>query len=143
MISDGDAKTVQHLNENKPYGEGVMIETHKFVSHVQKRMGTQLRTLKKSGKRDSSGKAMKLEGRGCLTDKVVDQLQVYYGGAIRGHPNDLAGMERAIWAVFFHSISTDAEPQHDYCPSGEGSWCKFQRAQAASQEVSSHTGDSP
>ena len=101
MISDGDAKTVQHLNENKPYREGVMIEKHECVGHVQKRMGTQLRTLKKSGKRDSSGKAVKFGGRGRLTDKVVDQLQVYYGGAIRGHPNDLAGMERAIYMGCF------------------------------------------
>ena len=68
---------------NKPYGD-LEIVKHECVGHVQKRLGTQLRTLKKSGKRDREGKV------------VIDALQVYYCGAIRNNKNDLQGMEQAI-----------------------------------------------
>ena len=46
VISDGDTKTVSHLNDVNPYGEGVMIVKHECVGHVQKRVGTRLRTVK-------------------------------------------------------------------------------------------------
>ena len=47
VISDGDSKTIDHLNEVKPYGEEVKILKHECVGHVQKRVGTRLRTVKK------------------------------------------------------------------------------------------------
>ena len=95
IILDGDTKTVKHLNEHKPYGD-LEIVKHECVGHVQKQLGTQLRTLKKSGKRDREGKVVRFGGKGRLTDKVIDALQVYYGGAIRNNKNDLQGMEQAI-----------------------------------------------
>ena len=95
IISDGDTKIVKHLNEHKPYGD-LEIVKHECVGHVQKRLGTQLRTLKKSGKRDREEKVVRFGGKGRLTDKVIDALQVYYGGAIRNNKNDLQGMEQAI-----------------------------------------------
>lgn len=49
IISDGDSKTVKHLNDNIPYGDTEIVK-HECVGHVQKRLGTQLRSLKKSGK---------------------------------------------------------------------------------------------
>ena len=88
---------------------------HECVGHVQKRLGMQLRTLKKP---DSSGKLVKFGGKGRLTDHNIDQVQVFYGGAIRNHQNDLEGMEKAIWAVFYYSVSTDNNLQHQYCPLG-------------------------
>ena len=36
VISDDDAKTVQHLNEVKPYGDDLEIVKHECVGHVQK-----------------------------------------------------------------------------------------------------------
>ncbi|EFN74655.1 hypothetical protein EAG_00007, partial [Camponotus floridanus] len=30
----------------------------------------------------------------------------------------------------FHKLSTDEKPQHEKCPSGENSWCSWQKAQA-------------
>ena len=95
IISDGDTKTVKHLNGNKPYGD-LEIVKHDCVGHVQKRLGTQLRTLKKSGKRDREGKVVRFGGKGRLTDSVIDAFQVYYGGAIRNNKNDLQGMEQAM-----------------------------------------------
>ena len=32
-----------------------------------------------------------------------------------------------IQAIFHHSISTDENPQHSYCPKGEYSWCKYNK----------------
>ena len=124
------------------YGD-VVIEKKECVGHVQKRLGTQLRNLKKSGKRDSKGKPIRFGGRGRLTDKVIDQLQIYYGGAIRGNRNDLDGMERSIWAIFYHSVSTDEHPQHQYCPEGEESWCKYQQAIARSLSPPPHNPKIP
>ncbi len=47
VISDGDSKTIAVLNENKPYGSGVMILKHECVGHVQKRLGKRMRAVKK------------------------------------------------------------------------------------------------
>lgn len=40
-------------------------------------------------------------------------------------------MKTTIWATFKHKCSTDALPQHDYCPRGEKSWCTWRVAEAA------------
>ncbi|GFN89754.1 hypothetical protein PoB_001626000 [Plakobranchus ocellatus] len=40
-------------------------------------------------------------------------------------------MSKAIWAAYYHSISTRGEPQHEHCLEGEDSWCWFKRAQQA------------
>ena len=77
-------------------------------------MGTQLWNLKKSGVKDNKGKVVRFGGKGRLTEKAISTLQVYYGGAIRNYSNDLEGMQRAVWAVYYHSLSTDEKPQHDF-----------------------------
>ena len=41
-----------------------------------------------------------------MTDKVIDKLQSYYVNAIRANVTDLEKMKTAVWAIFFHSIST-------------------------------------
>lgn len=89
-------------------------------------MGTRLRKLKQSGLKCSDGKS--LSGKGRLTDKVIDKLTVYYGNAIRQHQNNFAEMRKAVWAVYYHTRSCDAEPLHSFCPPGPNSWCKFQNA---------------
>ena len=48
IICDGDSKTITHLNDLKPYGEEVTITKHECIGHVQKRMGTRLRAVKKT-----------------------------------------------------------------------------------------------
>lgn len=87
-------------------------------------MGTQLRKVKK----DNRG----IAGRGKLTAKLIDELTVYYGLAIRRSKNtSVEIMKNAIWATYYHKISTDEKPQHDKCPSGEDSWCSYQKAKAS------------
>ncbi|XP_018351128.1 PREDICTED: uncharacterized protein LOC108753535, partial [Trachymyrmex septentrionalis] len=40
-------------------------------------------------------------------------------------------MRKAIWATFYHYSSTNDKPQHEFCPEGAESWCKWQKAKAA------------
>ncbi len=35
---------------------------------------------------------------------------------LRANAGDLEGMGHACWSVYYHTISTDYAPQHDYCP---------------------------
>lgn len=47
LICDGDAKTHSLLSEEQPYSEEHSIQKVDCVGHIQKRMGTALRDLKK------------------------------------------------------------------------------------------------
>ena len=55
VISDGDSKTIGHLNQVKPYGEQVEIIKHECVGHVHKRMGKRLEAVKKVCKLSNYG----------------------------------------------------------------------------------------
>lgn len=125
-LGDGDSKGFDSVAASNPYGQEVVIEKVECINHVQKRMGTRLRRLVQM-KVLPDGK--KLSGRGRLTDKVINELQQYYGSAIRGN-DTLEEMKHACWATFYHKASTDADPQHTLCPIGAESWCKYNRAAA-------------
>lgn len=122
-IGDGDTKTFKSLLDMDPYPD-LTVEKRECVGHVQKRMGTRLRAAKKQNK-GVGGK-----GQGKLTDGLIKQLTIYYGLAIRRHPNSAGDMKKAVWATFLHKCSTDQNPQHDNCPAGSGSWCQWQVAKA-------------
>lgn len=130
FIGDGDAKTFATLTELKPYGPNITIIKHECVGHVQKRLGSALRKLKKSGVVDEDSRVVKFKGR--LTDKAIDTLNVYYGEAIRNSGGSVDEMVRAIDACFLHSVSTDEHPYHMKCPEhnppNKISWCKFKVA---------------
>ena len=38
-------------------------------------------------------------------------------------------MRRAVLATFYHKISTDTYPRHQFCPPGPTSWCKYRVAE--------------
>ena len=78
-----------------------------------------------------------------MTDAVIESLTVYFGGTICNFPGDVEGMFRAIWAVFHHSISDDDQHDHQFCPSGSDSWCKFNRALTENEETPKHTPKLP
>ncbi|KYN26922.1 hypothetical protein ALC57_03697 [Trachymyrmex cornetzi] len=136
-IGDGDCKTYGGVLSAQPYGEEFTINKKECIGHVQKRMGTRLRTLVKTSAVDTEtkdGKIVKrksLGGKGKLTAKMIDKLTVYYGLAIRRNHHSLEKMRDAIWATFYHYASTDKNPQHEKCPRGDNSWCEWQRAAAA------------
>ena len=63
-----------------------------------------------------------------MTAQEIDNLQNYYGRAIRDNTNSVENMRRAIWATYFHKLSTDDRPLHNLCPPrGPGTklWCKY------------------
>ena len=77
------------------------------------------------GKKLADGKGV--SGKGRLTDKAVNTLQNYYGMVIRQNMGDLQGMRKAVGAVLYHcSDIKDEETRHQFCPTGEKSWCKWQ-----------------
>ncbi|GBL96418.1 hypothetical protein AVEN_43731-1 [Araneus ventricosus] len=45
LLSDGDGKTHQRLNEIKVYGKNVTIMKEEYINHVAKRVGTGLRNV--------------------------------------------------------------------------------------------------
>lgn len=47
-IGDGDSKTVKAILDMNPYGINFQIVKSECIGHVQKRMGTRLRAVKKS-----------------------------------------------------------------------------------------------
>lgn len=138
FIGDGDSKSFAAVCEAKPYGPDVAIAKEECVGHVQKRVGSNLRNLKKSLKNEKLADGRPIGGQGRLTDPLIDTLQTYYGNAIRSHPNDLHGMAKAIWASLFHRASTDQAPQHMFCPEGDGSWCGWQLVQAGVKDSYEH-----
>ncbi|GFV25906.1 uncharacterized protein TNCV_3868731 [Trichonephila clavipes] len=113
--------------ESKPYKD-VNIEKLECVGHVEERMGTRLRALKLKLKGKKLEDKKSLGGRNRLTDAEIDKLQRYYGLAIRNNSKNLSAMKQAIWAIFFHKISTDLNPQHGLCPLGDDSWCGYNRS---------------
>ena len=61
---------------------------------------------------------------------MIDNLSRYYGSAIRNNSDSIVKMKNATWATYYHQQSTDKKPQHDKYPSGEKSWCPYQKALA-------------
>lgn len=123
FVGDGDTNTYKKVSDSKPYGNK-NIDKLECVGHVQKRVGTRLRNLKKCTKEIlSDGKG--LGGKGRLTEAAIDKLQCYYGNAIREHKHDIVKMREAVWAVYFHKGSSDEKPVHNFC---DVSWCPFLKA---------------
>ncbi|GFT38416.1 uncharacterized protein TNCV_1178511 [Trichonephila clavipes] len=125
-IGDGDTKTFPELQRTAPYS----IKNVECVGHIQKRMGAKLRKLKtmNRGKKLSDGKS--ISGKNRLTDKFIDTITTYYGNAIRQNNSSVSDMSQAIWAIYSHYRSTDEEPMPHFCPIGDTSWCKYQKAVA-------------
>lgn len=124
-IGDGDSKTYKGVVDSRPYGDGVTIMKKECVGHVQKRMGARLRRIKKNTKG--------LGGKGKLTAKLIDELSVYYGLAIRRNKDSVEEMKQAIWATLSHKCSTNENSTHEDCPPGLDSWCSYQVAKACNK----------
>lgn len=77
-----------------------------------------------------------------LTNKQIYDLQEYYGLAIKKGDSDWQQMKKNIWAIYFHKISTDKEPQHNLCPKGADTWCGHNKAQA-NNETYKHKNSLP
>lgn len=136
MLSDGDAKTYQHLVEMNVYGRGVKITKEECINHVAKRLGTGLRNKVKEWR----SKGITIGGRkeGSLKEDTIVKLTNFYRKAIKDNVPDLEKMKTAIYATLFHCSSTDESPKHSKCPTGVASWCFYQRALACKEKPKSH-----
>jgi len=117
-IGDGDSKTFVGILKVSPYGDECPVTKNECVGHVQKRMGTRLRNIKK---------VKKLGGKKRLTDGIIKKLTTYYGLAIRRNIDSVENMKKAIIATLDHYFSTDKFPRHENCPPGADSWCECVR----------------
>ena len=82
--------------------DGIEVTKQVCTGHVQNRVGTALRTLKK----ENHG----LGRKGKLTDALIDKMQNYYGIAIRTNVGDLQGMKKGVLAGLFHCASNQSSP---------------------------------
>ena len=72
----------------------------------------------------------RLGGRGRLTDKIIDKLQIYYGIAIRQNTGDLNTKKSATATSVFYVASFATNDYHTHCPSVSDSWCLFKADKA-------------
>lgn len=84
-----------------------------------------------------------LGGKGRLTKALIEKLTDYYGWALRNHSDNVAAMQRAVMATFYHVTSTDEEPHHDLCPEGADSWCRHKAAEARCETQPKHKYNLP
>ena len=84
FLGDGDSKAHKQLLEKKVYGDKPFTKLE-CVGHIKKRMGSRLRSLKKRCGKEPLGDGKSIGGKGRLTDKLIDSLQVHYGKAIRSN----------------------------------------------------------
>ncbi|GFX75013.1 uncharacterized protein TNCV_1845851 [Trichonephila clavipes] len=115
----GDSDSKGFLQVKDIYGENSVTKLE-CIGHIQKRVGSRLRKLKKNTKG--------LGGKGKLTDKFIDKLQNYYGIAVRSNVGCLEKMQSAVIAAFFHCCSSNQNPMHGQCPTVKDSWCKYKQA---------------
>ena len=92
-------------------------------------MGTVLRNLITKIKKDEvipvapgAQKRTGIGGKNGLSKMIIDQMQNYYGMAIRANIGDKGGMIRVIRAICGH-FSND----HQYCLDDETTWCIYKR----------------
>ena len=65
-----------------------------------------------------------LSGKGRLTRDRMKKWSSYYRKAIVENATDAA--HHAVWAIFFHSLSTLDDPHHSFC---SDTWCYWLQAQ--------------
>lgn len=134
-VGDGDSSSFGEVKESlqKKYGDNYPVTKEDCQGHIQKRMGTNLRSYKNKAKGKVLSDGGTVGGKGRLTDVAIDTLQNYYGVAIRKNQNNLVSMKSAIWAIYYHSILGDQsellDEQHRYCPKSSTSWCRYQADQ--------------
>lgn len=116
----GHHNTHNAIMNMKPYGEDVVVTNGEDIRHAYGKMECRLRSLIKENKIKSK----------MLTDYLIYKLSNSYVQAIRKNCDSVAGMKNAINATFKHLCSTDENPQHDLCPIGRESWCKYRREEA-------------
>ena len=131
LLGDGDSKAYNAVVALQPYGPDVTITKEECLNHAHKRMGTALLKLAKSAKLGG-------RGQGRLTKEKALRMQHYFRYALNAGVGDVDDMRQRVWASLFHCMSTDSNPRHTRCPTGDKSWCFYQRAVARDEEPPAH-----
>ena len=133
FLEDGDSKAHSRLEEQKVYGDtkGTKLEC---IGDVKKD-GFSFEGYDKAFWQNKLLDGKTIVGKGQLTDKFIDSLQVYNGKAIRENTHSAAAMKTATMAIWNHVRSSDADPHHNLCPKGSTSWCGFQRQGKQNQKL--------
>lgn len=118
----------------------VPVEKEDCVNHIQKRMGTALRTLVAKHKCSASET---LGGKGKLTGDLITKLSAYYGWALKSNKGDVKAMQKAVMATYHHITSNDNVSNHSLCPSGPDSWCRQNAAKAKNEPIPKHRYNLP
>ncbi|GFW06127.1 uncharacterized protein TNCV_4479181 [Trichonephila clavipes] len=106
-LGDGDSKAFDNIVKNEVYGDNCTITKLECIGHVMKRMGSRLRRFKAKmrGQKLSDGKA--LCGKNRLTEASIDQLQTYYGLAIRRNLSSVKDMRQVAVVEAIRPIFRD------------------------------------
>lgn len=136
VLSDGDSKAYNHLNDLEVYGKNVKIEKEECVNHVGKRLYKGLMKCVQVAK----ARGVTLGGRsyGSLKEETIKALTRYYKNAIIKNEGNTNAMKASIFASLYHTTSTDEKPQHSKCPPGDKSWCFYQQAVAKGKTPAPH-----
>lgn len=139
ILGDGDAAVISALNTMQPYGAHVAVEKQECINHMSKRMFKGLENVLKESTAHAKEARIKakqtattsvttsLSGKGKLTAVRMKKWSQYYRNAIVKNAPDVEATRHAIWAIFFHSVSTAEDPHHSHC---DPEWCFFQQATA-------------
>ena len=113
------------------------IKKEDCINYIAKRMKNGIMNLRKSlmGTKDSiSGNK-----KGHVAEKIASKLTNYYADALKTNAPDIKSMQNAVFASLYHMSSTNEEPNHKLCPTGEKSWCRYQRETFLKVEDSKRT----
>lgn len=127
-LGDGDSNAYKSVSESLPYGNDIKITKLECIGHVQKRMGTRLRTLRDKSKKQKLEDGKGLSGKGRLTLAGIQKLQTFYGLAIRRNTRNLDAMRKAVWSTYCHVKSSNENVTHHMCSTDDTTWWKYQKA---------------
>ena len=128
FVGDVNSTSYGRVKEalEEKFGSDYQIRKEECVGHVQKRLGTALRKYKKDKKGNKLSDGKSVGGKGWLTDKIIDQMQNYYGKAIRENKGSLAWMKQSIKAIQCHMIKNSKLSLHkQHCAKSKDTWCKY------------------
>lgn len=116
-IGDGDSKTFPAIVDSNPYP--ITITKMNVLDMYRNEWVRDFEIWKKN----------RTWWKGQI-DREINWWIRYYSLAIQRNCYLLEAMKNAVMATFYHLQSTNEKPQHDLCPTGKDSWCKWQKAKA-------------
>ena len=117
-IGDGDSSSFKNLLQSDPYDGHVPIRKEECIGHVQKRLKKRL--MKKS------------KGWTSLSQSKAERIAHLYALVIVQHRGQSASeIHDGLQLLLEHT-----KEAHDNCPTGEGSWCYYQKKLALYQSGS-------